>query len=270
MSKSLRIVVVGLGVGLSVLAAFAGEGRTPLWQVNTVISNPGKYTVTRNINAAGSGAPAIAVIVPGVDIDLNGFTVANDNANPVIVVTGVGNFTLRNGTLSGGTRSVDVEGPARGVLLEAVNALMPSQEGFYLFAVTDFAVVRCSILSAGEEAIYVEGLEIVAQGRIEGNRIEQCGGGIWVLYGSSVGIINNRLENLSLVASPVPPAQGAIVYLGSSAALIAQNTIPYVFGTITPTDGNGIYLYGSGGSKVCNNVIFYASYDGIDLAGTSD
>ena len=32
------------------------------------------------------------------------------------------------------------------------------------------------------------------QGTIEGNRIEDSGGGIWVIQGSSVGIINNRLD----------------------------------------------------------------------------
>lgn len=270
MGKKVAAIVV---IGLAALTALAGEGRVPIWQVGSVISNPGKYIVTRNINAAGSGGPAITVAASDVDLDLNGFVVSNDNTNPVVLAGGVGNLTIHNGTLRGGIRSLDMTSAAgaRKLLLERVNSLKAGAEAFFLVGVTDFSILRCNILAAGQMAIYIDGTPIPGvQGTIEGNRVEESGGGIWVIHGSSVAIVNNRIEDLQLMPSPSPPAQGAIVYDYSDAGLIAQNTIEKVQGMMVPTDGNGIYLGDSKGSKIHNNVVRDVSDDGIDVAGYSD
>ena len=78
MRQNLRIVgaVLALIITVAALQAYAGEGRTPIWQPTQINpGNEGKYIVTRDITAA-PGAPVIEVF-PGtvaVDIDLNGFT----------------------------------------------------------------------------------------------------------------------------------------------------------------------------------------------------
>lgn len=266
-----RTLVVALAVaGLAALPATAAEGRKPIWMNNTTIATSGKYVVTRNLNAVGTGLPVIDIVAPNVDIDLNGFVLAGDPGSPVIRANLVDNVTVRNGTLAKGSRSFEkVDGVK--VVIEDVKSIGPTRDGIYLIAVTDFAIRRNNFLNGGEEAIFIDGrLSPSVQGTIEHNRIEKCGGGIWVIKGSSVGILNNRLEELNLVGSPNPPAQGAIVYDYSDAGLIAENTVQQVNSMMSPLDGNGIYLGDGSGTKVHDNVVRAASNDGISIAGFSN
>jgi parallel beta-helix repeat protein len=258
---------VCLAIGFAV-PAFAGEGRVPIYSWPTVISNAGRYIVTRNINATGSGSVVIVIQASDVDIDLNGFMLETDGA-PVIRASGVTNVAIRNGTLKRGTRGIDIMGgPGPGVrhkiVIEHVNVIGAQTEGIYLMQMSDFAIRWCNVLKVGSEGIWIDGVGPAPQyvaGAIEHNRLEGTSG-ITVRWGSSVAITNNRLENTSIVA--MPPSQGALVYDYSNAGLIALNTVESVQG------GSGIFLGDAKGNKVHNNVVREASSHGIHIAGMSD
>jgi parallel beta-helix repeat protein len=103
--------------------------------------------------------------------------------------------------------------------------------------------------------------QVVTQGTIEHNRLEATAG-ITVRFGSSVAIVDNRLEDTTIVA--LPPSMGAIVYDYSYGGLIASNTIETTIG------GSGIFLGDAKGNKLYDNVVREARMNGIDLAGMSD
>jgi len=261
-----RWIVVGLAVGLAA-PILASEGRTPIYTWPTVINNPGRYVVTRNINASGSGSNVIVIQASDVDIDLNGFMLETDGA-AVIQASGVSNLAIRNGTLRRGTRGIDVASGIPGLLhkvvIEHVNVIGSQNEGISLVLMSDFAIRWCNVLGTGREGMWIDGMgpaPLVVHGTIEHNRLEGTGG-LTVRWGSSVAIVNNRLEATAVVA--LPPSQGAIVYDYSNGGLIASNTVETVSG------GSGIFLGDAKGNKLYNNVVRDAAFHGIDLAGMSD
>jgi parallel beta-helix repeat protein len=261
-----RWTALVLAIGLAG-AAWAGEGRIPIYSWPTIIGNPGHYIVTRNINATGSGSTVIVVQASDVDIDLNGFMLETDGA-PVIQAMGVTNLAIRNGTLERGTRGIDVQSGLGGirhkVVIEHVNVIGSQLEGIYLMQMSDFAIRWSNVLKTVREGIWIDGVgpaPQVVHGAIEHNRLESTAG-ITVRWGSSVAIANNRLENTNVVA--LPPSVGAIVYDYSNAGLIASNTVESTSG------GSGIFLGDAKGNKIHNNVVRNTRRHGIRLAGMSD
>jgi parallel beta-helix repeat protein len=108
-------------------------------------------------------------------------------------------------------------------------------------------------------------------GTIEDNRVAECSGGITVVDGSSVAILNNRLEAIRIVQPYLPPAMGAIVYDYSEGGLISGNTVQDV--SSEGLDATGIYLGDASGCKVYNNIVRRTSGGGgagIWVAGFSD
>lgn len=268
MRRLLAISTAVCALAALCLPALAGEGRIPIYTWPTVISSPGMYIVTQNLNATGSGASVIIVQAPDVSIDLNGFVLETDGA-PVIQAIGVTNLTIRNGTLKRGTRGIDMSlgpGPTQHkVVIEHVNVIGAQGEGIFLVQVSDFAIRWCNLLKTGREGIWIDGVgpapQVVAQGTIEHNRLESTAG-ITVRWGSSVAIVNNRLEDTTVVA--FPPSVGAIVYDYSYGGLVASNTVENIVG------GSGIFLGDAKGNKIYNNVVRESRRHGIHLAGMSD
>lgn len=274
MRASVKFVLL-LVVCLVALPAIAGEGRRPIYQQSTTIINPGMYVVTRNITGL-AGAPVIDIQAPDVEIDLNGMVLqGGDPTMPVIQAVGVENITIRNGTLFGGRDGIWINlgaGFGRKVIVEYVRILDPAQDGIHLDGMTDFALRRNNVVNAGQEGIEVDGSVVPnpVQGTIEDNQVEQCGGGIRVTNGSSVAILNNRLDRIAVVPPAAPPAQGAIVYDLSEGGLIANNTIEEVTQVNFQGGGNGIYLGDAVATKVYNNVVVRCENHGIWIAGFSD
>jgi len=268
MVRRLTIGAAVCAIAALTLPALAGEGRIPIYTWPTVISSPGMYIVTQNLNATGSGASVIIVQASDVSIDLNGFTLETDGA-PVIQVLGLTNVTIRNGTLKRGTRGIDMSlgpgGTRHKLVIEHVNVIGAQGEGIYLFQISDFAIRWCNVLKTGREGIWIDGVgpapQVVTQGTIEHNRLEATAG-ITVRFGSSVAIVNNRLEDTTVVA--LPPSMAAIVYDYSYGGLIASNTVE------TTVGGSGIFLGDAKGNKLFDNVVREAQMNGIDLAGMSD
>src|SRR5262245_40090047 len=90
-------------------APLADEGRIPVFQ-STTISSPGHYVVTRDIVA--TVGVAIAIQADNVVLDLNGHTISEPFAQPVIFVIGTSNdVTILNGKTSGGTVGIQSQTP---------------------------------------------------------------------------------------------------------------------------------------------------------------
>jgi parallel beta-helix repeat protein len=286
-----KVLILALVVG-AVLPVFAAEGRTPIWRpLNAATVGPltasGKYVVTRDIIRPVCFGPVIDIAVPAVlptqppghvDIDLNGFTLFACPGHPVIRAVGQNNITIRNGTLGYADYGVEIVGTPEAntkVVIEDVKVLDVVIAGIQLDQVSDFALRRNNVVTTdflfdlvgqGQVGIRVLGPDAhgrPVKGTIEDNQIERCGGGIEVKGASSVAILNNRLENLNIVAPA--PAQGAIVYDLSDDGLIANNTIESI-----SEGGSGIYLGDASGCKIYNNVVRWAEGDGIAIAGFSD
>jgi hypothetical protein len=89
------------------------EPRTPISAVPFVISKPGSYYLTGNLDLAAADV-AIGIEASNVTLDLNGFTITG-NASAFEGITDyavIENVTIRNGTVAGF--------PAGGILLTAV------------------------------------------------------------------------------------------------------------------------------------------------------
>jgi parallel beta-helix repeat protein len=288
MFKTLCKVLILALVALVVLPAIAAEGRTPIYAWQTNITAPGKYIVTRDIFPLICTAPPIDIVTapgppipPGhVDIDLNGFRVAACPGHPVIHAVGQDNITIRNGTVMWGDYGVFIEADPsddaarnRKVVIEDVKVMDVLIAGIQLSGITDFALRRNNViitdafqLTQTQEGIVIDGRVgadpyVPIKGTIEDNQVERTGGGITVRGGSGVAIINNRIEDIAVIAQP--PAQGAIVYDVSEGGLIAENTVARI------ADGAGIYLGDTHGCKVYNNVVREAANNGIHIAGRS-
>jgi parallel beta-helix repeat protein len=256
MAKLLIVSLIASGV-LITLPALAGEGRQPIYQP-TVINTPGKYIVTRNISAAGMGMPVIDIQSPDVDVDLNGFTLTGDPLFPVVLAFQVDNVTVRNGTVKDGETGVRFKGnqdlePFRKAVAEDINAIGGTW-GIWLSDYTDFAIRRNNVTRTGGDAILVQGhIDHTTMGTIEHNRIYDIEDpGIVVTKGSSVAILNNRIEDL--LDGP------GIHYGNGSGGLIEGNTV-----LRTLTGAHGIEIYDSKGCKVANNVVREVAGNGIYL-----
>jgi hypothetical protein len=143
--------------------ASADEGRIPLY-IPAVISQPGKYVVTRDI----SGANPIVIQSSGVVLDLDGHTITGTApANPVIAVAqGATDITIRNGSLVGGSNSVFVES----------TAMIPAR----------LLVERVMIRGHGGHGIMVIG----PPERVD---VERC----WIEGGNSGVVITNAVASVS-------------------------------------------------------------------------
>lgn len=272
MSRIALRLIPGVLILCLTMPLLAGEGRVPIFRDATVINIPGKYIVTRNI-VSGAGTAVIDVQAPDVDIDLNGMELTGGPA-PVIHIAGVDNVAVRNGTLvkgQEGIRAVSIELGSRKITIEDMRILDPEMAGIILEGYTDFTLRRNNVIGAGSEGIRVDGSIVPdpfnVAGTIQQNHVERCGGGIAVVRGSSVGIINNRLEAIRIEGPG--PALGAIVYDYGNGALIADNTIQEVHENFEFA-GSGVYLGDSNGCKIVNNVVREAGINGIYLAGFSN
>lgn len=80
------------------------EARTPIESLPYVISTPGSYYFTRNLQFTAASGHAISISSPNVTLDLNGFTLSSTAAvvgRAISVSDGLNNITIRNGIIAG-------------------------------------------------------------------------------------------------------------------------------------------------------------------------
>ena len=106
MRHQTRVGIAATVLLASTLTIVASDGARPIGYGQT-ITQPGKYVVTKDLS--GNEGPVLEIMAPGVEIDLNGFSITQ--MNPVYSVIEIdtatpGPVTLRNGTLAGGLNGV--------------------------------------------------------------------------------------------------------------------------------------------------------------------
>jgi hypothetical protein len=261
-------VLLAIALAMVALPIDAAEGRYPVWQSNTLIGpgQEGQYILTRNIWAQ-PGAPAID-IQPGtmaVEIDLNGFTIYTSDL-PGIHAVGADSVVIRNGTIIGmsDVNLIDVFDTTKLVVEDvklewALDSPSPNS-AIYATSVKNVALRRNIVWRTAGDGFYLEGAAATTDpgnpitGIIEDNVIKDTGQGIVLMEGSSVDIVNNRIEKTlthGIAISPSP--QGGV---GCFSCLVAKNTI-------SNAGRDGLNLKHFEVSKLHNNVVFKSAGMGI-------
>ncbi|MEK0449924.1 MAG: hypothetical protein RL088_2192 [Verrucomicrobiota bacterium] len=114
---------------------------TPIGKLPYTIKKAGKYRLIKNLTIAENPAlfGAIFVTVPGVVIDLNGYTItgpSDSTTNMYGVFSNVERLTIRNGTIAGFARGVAT---GRNSIVEDLSIVEPTQTGF---SAGDHSIVR--------------------------------------------------------------------------------------------------------------------------------
>ena len=90
------------------------EARTPIESLPYVISAPGSYYFTKNLQFTAASGDAIRITSADVTLDLNGFTLSSTaavNGRGIFVTGGLNNIAIKNGNIAGNT-TVSVSGTA--------------------------------------------------------------------------------------------------------------------------------------------------------------
>jgi hypothetical protein len=282
-ASCLRLAIFVLALA-SAVAALAAEGRVPVFAAGTAIVADGKYIVTRNISGFGAGCPGplVSIAVPGappagkVDLDLNGMTLDNTGCGfPVIsVTTPADQVAIHNGTLKGGTASIDIPvsgaGPLLQLKVEGVRSLAAAGPHLHLSDVVSAVIRRSEITGGalgGAEAILWDGIGAPGGGTIADNVIRATTAGIVAFPpANNLGILNNRIEGILRGCGALPPAPiGTAIFLtGGAAALVSENTIEKIC-------AEGISFRSMRKSKIYDNLVAGCGSNGIHLdAATRD
>jgi parallel beta-helix repeat protein len=260
--------LLALTILLTAPPAVAAEGRIPAWQpVQIFPGMEGKYIVTRDITA-NPGLPVIDIL-PGtvsVDIDLNGFTLYGLDTD-IIRAAQIDQLTIRNGTLLFGAGSGISVREARKVVVEDVKIQFMQNKGIDLIEVRTFALRRNIVTNVEQgEGIHIDGSSvdpnIPTSGTIEDNLLRECFRGMTVYFGSSVAILNNRIEASIADGIFVSPGMAGALY-GCIACLVNENTVQ-------ESGANGMWLSHFENSKAYNNTVTFSGALGIFLDFLSD
>lgn len=260
MFRSIVRIASFLLVALVVFGTLAGEGRVPIYQFPTTITQPGNYILTRNLVGppVAPGLPMIDIQASDVDIDLNGFAMEYQGGTEMVIqALGQKSIAIRNGSiLSGFIRVFDGEK----IILEDLRINDPGEgnPAIDFDNVTSFAIRRIHVVRAGMEGIRINAsnADNSVEGTIEDNHIEKSGTGIFVANGASVGILNNRIDQ----------TQGgdAISLRNGNACMISHNTIASLDRALR----NGIVLDTCLGCLISENTVYASAQDGIRLVGS--
>jgi parallel beta-helix repeat protein len=231
-----RLVVLAVCASTPGLA-LAVEGHIPI-NAPVTIGAPGRYVVTQNITAPGT---IITVGSSDVDIDLNGFTLTSTGGGiPVISSSGFSNLTVRDGTLHGGSLSIDAQFGTM-VVIEDVKTEAAVGTSIHVLAFTDVSIRRSIVRFAGGIGIDVDGTGVVggAAGTIEGNLVERCTTGIHLTASNSIALQDNHV-NAALGGD-------GILVTSSTGVVISRNTVE--------DSTRGIHLQPGSGHQVFENVV---------------
>jgi parallel beta-helix repeat protein len=165
--KVRKFVYLAAGVfavaGCLVLAGPAGAAR----QIHA--SNPScgstiGTSVTLTSNMTCSTSPALIIGGTGITLNLNGYTLSETNSSYEVIDnydgcngSGCSDFTLTNGTVSGGTYGLDNEGASTGAVdgttVTSVNFVGQSSYGVYLEYSTDSNVSNNTVSETANDSL---------------------------------------------------------------------------------------------------------------------
>ena len=193
-TASLQAEVAGVRADLQALqAATRGSVCTAITSLPYTISAPGKYCLKGNLHTPITSGNAITITADFVVLDLNGFSITGVSSTETSLANGVysanrHSVTVRNGTVSGFMRGVEVAGlDAVGATVESMRVVGCTYEGIRVE--NRGAVVR------GNQVVHVTGSPNATQG---GNGVSV---GIGV-FGSGNRIVDNEVTDVIGIASP--------------------------------------------------------------------
>ena len=80
------------------------EARIPIESLPSVISTPGSYYFTKNLQFTATSGDALRITSPNVTLDLNGFTLSSTagvTGKGIFVTGGLNNIVIKNGNIAG-------------------------------------------------------------------------------------------------------------------------------------------------------------------------
>lgn len=230
------------------IPALAGEGRFPVYQTGTVITQSGAYRLTRNIPNNPDG-PAITIAARRVTLDLNGFVVQQNtnSADPAILISEPkADVLIRNGKVLAAGSAVRYYGslpgdPDNSLRIEDVHFETPGSftcidtKGLSTVNVMRVTLRGCATgikvdcSSCGSRA---------TEGRITGSSFLQ----------SDYAISLNKVRGFEVAGNQVLNQSGghtAITIENSTSTLVSGNALQY----------GGIQLVNVQGSEIRGNTI---------------
>jgi parallel beta-helix repeat protein len=222
MNKTLATLFTLTAVAVLPLYVCADEGKTPIYDPDTTITESGSYIVTRDITATDS--PAISIVAPVADvsvtIDLNGYTVTGAAGQPVVDASGFFDIFLTNGTLSGGSNGFRAKNGGVKARVRIENLVIANTSGHGIHVETDgggFMNVKASrVSSAGGNGIFsgpaTPGPAASTTVDIVDNTIEDAGAdGIALSTIGPVYVGDNTLRDIANTGVRITGAQGAVI-----------------------------------------------------------
>ncbi|GEM_PF-5507467 len=270
----------------------ASEGRIPIYETGTVISESGHYILTRDLPVNPDG-PALSITARRVTLDLNGFSVnqAGNTTDPGIRVEQRLSMEvlIRNGNVKGGKPSILALGnnpsePDSRLILENIrlevggSAHCVEVEGVSTVHLTDSSLRGCTIGvrlrcsgGCGNRRI---------QGRIEDNTFLQTTTAIHLIDASTMIVSGNRVLNesygsdaikiensRSMIVSNNSLGNGGIVLTNVRGSDIRENTVE---GSLTGNSSGIVADASSRANRFVGNVIEYVNENGIMISGTAN
>jgi len=194
------------------------EPRTPIFSAPFTITQPGSYYLTTNLTTTVSNA--IVIVVSGVSLDLNGFTISSTVANAanggtaILLGSGLSDITIVNGHIRGGVTNngsgvytgsgfgsgilYDFSGNAPvNVLVSRISVSGCLDYGIFLTEGDSAVVESCTVRTIGSYGIYASTIKqsvAVDCGNLAlgGDQVSGCWG---QCSGSGIGVSGYTVQN---------------------------------------------------------------------------
>lgn len=229
------------------------EPRTPISSLPLVITQPGSYYLTANLNNSNAGIDSIAIESPNVTLDLNGFVLSGGRA-AILVNAGAqgGAVTIMNGTIRGAVEGINADAFGGGGSIPLVVRDVRFQQitATALRTQRTALIERC-VFRGFETAVVAGPNSIVRECIANGGR----GIGFDVTAGSAVD-----RSIASYLDRPSSGAAGFVLRAGASATNVIAHNIPQ------PSIGLNVAVVLDTGSTLRDSTMF-STYWGVLAAG---
>jgi hypothetical protein len=182
------------------------ESRTPISSLPYTISVPGSYYLTTNLTTAATNG--IVIFANGVTLDLNGYTIfstapdARYGGAGILLSSGMGNITIRNGVIRGGVAynaglysgsgfasGISFSGTAPANVRVSQISVSDCQYNGINLGQNNSLVESCTVWLVGSWGIYASTIkqcsaDLCGSSAIRGRIVSDC-------YGGSVGTSNS-------------------------------------------------------------------------------
>jgi hypothetical protein len=234
------------------------EPRTAVSQENTpgdsdatyVISQPGSYYLSGDVNTKSGQSGIKIASFDGVTLDLNGFTIRGDNGSEYGVLIQGNDITVRNGRMQGFKGGIS---PGAGQLTaEDLDITLNASQFYDGISSSQFLrVARCSIAFAGGYGIAAQTAALVTDCHIIGSNLPSSGG---IVVGSGLidacTIYDVRNQGILLNSGTVRGASVSGSFTGSGVRVVFSGTIESCSVSMQGGTGTG-FLIGEGTISGC-------------------